>query len=99
MQALTSSFSSSNRSPNSIRLHDTTLYYGPAPTKIRATIPIAADEWSDIDVTFAEASQHEVVASTELLDYASGFNIKNQGESCSPFLYSDFPSNTREIRH
>ena len=99
MQALTSSFPSSNHSYNGVQLDNIIFYSGPASAKTRETTPINADEWPDVDMIFAEALRHELVAATEHLDPARSFNIKGEGEPCSQFLHSGLPSNTREIRH
>ena len=99
MQALTSSFPSSTRSHNGVQLDSIIFYSGPASMKTRATAPIHADEWSDVDMIFAEASQHEWVATTEQLDPTGGFDITSEGERYSQCLPSGLPSNALGIRH
>jgi hypothetical protein len=95
MQALTSSFPSSTRSHNGVQLDNIIFYSGPASAKTRETTPIDADEWSDIDMIFAE----EWVATTEQLDPTGGFDITREGERYSQFLHSGLPSNVLVIRH
>ena len=97
MQALTSSFPSSNRSRNGVQLDNIIFYSGPASTKTRGTTPIDADEWPDVDMIFAEVSQQELVAATEPLDPPRGFNIQGEGEPCPQLLHRGLPSNTRGV--
>ena len=97
MQTLTSSFPSSNRSPHRGGLDHIIFYTAPPPAKPREVIPLAADEWPDIDMDPTEFSQHEGPAVVETLDFASRFT--GEGRSRSPFLSSGAHSDTRVIRH
>ena len=99
MQALTSSFPSSTRGHNRAQLDNIIFYSGPASANPREITPIDTDEWSDVDMIFAEASQQEWVAATEQLDPAGGFDIMGEGEPCSQCPQSGLPSNALEIRH
>jgi hypothetical protein len=86
MQALTSSFPSSTRGRYRAQLDNIIFYSGPASAKTREFTPIDADEWPDVDMIFAEASQHEWVAATEHLGPLGGFDITGEGEPRSQFL-------------
>ena len=99
MQALTSSFPSSTLGHNRAQLDNIIFYSGPASAKTREITPIDADEWSDVDMIFAEASQQECALATEQLDPAGGFDIMGEGEPCSQCPQSGLPSNALEIRH
>ena len=99
MQALTSSFPSSTRGHNRVQLDSIIFYSGPASTKFRETTPIDADEWSDVEMIIAEASQQEWVAATAQLGPAGGFDIMGKGEPCSQCPQSGLPSNALAVRH
>ena len=99
MEALTSSFTSSNRGHNGVQLDNIIFYSGPASVKTHETTPIDADEWFDGEVIFADASQQVRAADTEQLDVAGGSNIMNEGKPCCRCLYGDLPSNVLATRH
>ena len=83
MQVLTSPFPSSNRSHDGVQLENIIFYSGPASVKTREITPVNADEWPEVDTTFAEASQRERVAAIVRLGPAGGFDITGGGERWS----------------
>ena len=98
MQALTSSFPLSTRGHNGVQLNNIIFYSGPAFAKMRETTLMDTDEWSNVEMIFADASQQEWAAATKQLELNGGFNIINEDEPCSQCLYSDLPFNVLVFR-